>query len=379
LKELRILLVGGGSGGHVYPLIAVARALNIQAAEKNINLKLMMLGEGKFIKRAAEDEKIPYKIISSGKLRRYFSFKILLDFIKIPVSFIQSFWHVFWFMPDIVFSKGGYDSIAPIITAKIYFIPVFIHESDSVPGLANSILGKIADKLFISFKTADKYFEGKEIIFTGNPVRKELANGSKEEAWKFFDFHEPKPTVLILGGSQGAKAINDVILSSLVVMTQKFNVIHQCGESQFKPVRAGLDAVLREGTRQYSEPVSRYYRLYSFFDENQLAMAYAIADLVVSRAGAGSLFEIAKFGKPAIIVPIAQSPGNHQYLNAFEFSLYGGYLIEEKNLNRETLIREIESILKPENYAKINEKIKTFSTPEAADKIAEEIFKYLSI
>src|SRR3989338_11448062 len=156
--EKRILLVGGGSGGHIYPLVAVAQALREKASAGGIDLKLIIMGASGFIERAAEENKIPYTIIFAGKFRRYSSFQNIFDFFKIPVSFIQSFWHIFWFMPDIVFSKGGYDSIAPIITAKIYFIPVFIHESDSVPGLANSILGKIADKLFISFKTADKYF-----------------------------------------------------------------------------------------------------------------------------------------------------------------------------------------------------------------------------
>ena len=376
MKEIRILLVGGGSGGHVYPLFAVARLLKEKASASGVSLKLMALGDGEFLEKAAKENDIPVQIISAGKLRRYSSWETLRDiFVKIPVSFIQSLWHVFWFMPDIVFAKGGYTSVAPSIVAKIYFIPVYIHESDSVPGLANTIIGKIADKIFISFKTAEKYFEGKNVIFTGNPVRSKLVQGSKENAWKFFDFHEPRPTVLILGGSQGAKAINEVILSSLVVMTQKFNVIHQCGESQFSSVKAGQETILKEGTRQYSEPVSRYYRLYSFFNEDQLSMAYAVADIVVSRAGAGSLFEIAQIGKPAIIVPIAQSPANHQYLNAFEFSLSGGQMIEERDFIRESLMREIERMLNPETYAKISEKIKLFATPGAADKIAEEILK----
>lgn len=375
MKEFRILLVGGGSGGHAYPLVAIARALQERASTKNIQLELMMLGEGSFLKRAAEENKIPYRIIFAGKLRRYLSYQTILDLVKIPIGFLQSLWYVFWFMPDAVFSKGGYDSFFPSFIAWLFFIPVYTHESDSIPGLANTMLGKIANKVFISFNNADKYFDNSKVVFTGNPVRKNLIGGNKEEAWKFFDLHEPKPTILVLGGSQGAKVINEVILNSLVVMTQKFNIIHQCGESQFKSVKTGLDTILKEGTRQYSEPVKRYYRLYPFFDESQLSMAYAIADVIVSRAGAGNLFEIAQLGKPAVIVPIAQSSANHQYLNAFEFSLSGGILLEEKNLNRESLIREIELMINPENNAKISERIKSFATPDAADKIAEEILK----
>ncbi len=374
MKELRILLVGGGSGGHVYPLIAVAESLTQKASQAGIDLQVMMLG-GSFIERVAKEKKIPYRIIATGKLRRYSSLDNFLDPVRFLLGFVQSLWHIFWFMPDAVFAKGGASSMAPALVAKLYFIPLFIHESDSVPGFANTILGNLADTIFISFKTTEERFKRTNIIFTGNPVRNNLIHGDKDVAWKYFDLHEPKPTVLVLGGSQGAKIINEVILSSLVVMTQKFNIIHQCGESQLKSVKNGLDTILKEGTRQYSEPVKRYYRLYSFFDESQLSMAYAVADVIVSRAGAGNLFEIAQLGKPAVIVPIAQSSANHQYLNAFEFSLSGGVLLEEKNLNRESLIREIEFMVNPENYAKISAKIKSFATPDAADKIADELLK----
>lgn len=378
MSEKRILLVGGGSGGHVYPLIAVAESLVQKASQVGVDLKLMMLG-GSFIERAAKEKGIPYKIIATGKLRRYSSLNNFLDIGRFFLGFIQSLWHIFWFMPDAIFSKGGANSLAPALVASLYFIPVFIHESDSAPGLANKIVGKIADKVFISFKSSNKYFSNSKVIFTGNPVRKNLTSGNKEEAWKLFDLHEPRPTILVLGGSQGAKAINEEILDSLVVMTQKFNVIHQCGESQFESVKNGLDTILKEGALQYSEPVKRYYRLYPFFDELQLSMAYAVADIIVSRAGAGNLFEIAQLGKPAVIVPIAQSSANHQYLNAFEFSLSGGVLIEEINLNREGLVREIELMVNPENYAKFGERIKLFATPDAADKITEAMFKSLNI
>lgn len=379
MKEVHVLLVGGGSGGHVYPLIAVASALDEQAAVKNIQLKLMMIGEGDFIKKAAEESKIRYKKISAGKLRRYFSVESIIDLFKIPTSIIQSFWHIFLFMPDAVFSKGGYGSVAPAIVARIFFIPVFIHESDSIPGLANTMIGRMAETVFLSFKTAEKHFEGTKVIFTGNPTRKNVFRGDKNTAREFFNLHDPRPTILIIGGSQGAKIINDVVVSSLVVMTQKFNIIHQCGESQFEAVKKDVDTILKEGTHQYAAPVQVYYRPYPYFDERQLSLAYSVADIIISRAGANSLFEIAQLGKPAIIIPITQSASNHQYLNAFEFSFSGGYLMEESNFNRESLMRETELLLNPETYAKVSEKIKSFATPNAADIIAGEMLRYLKI
>src|SRR5436309_2815222 len=122
----RILLVGGGTGGHVYPLIAVAKSLKEKAAAKNIKLELLIVGDGDFIEKAAEINRIPFKEISGGKLRRYFSFENILDIFKIPIGFIQSLWHVFWFMPDIVFAKGGYSSLMPALASRLYLIPVFI-------------------------------------------------------------------------------------------------------------------------------------------------------------------------------------------------------------------------------------------------------------
>ena len=375
MKELRILLVGGGSGGHVYPLIAVARSLREMASRSQVDLKLLMLGEGNFLERAAKESGIPFKKIIAGKLRRYSSWKILIDIFKIPISFIQSSWYIFLFMPDAIFSKGGYDSVAPALVARLFFIPVFIHESDSIPGLANMIIGRMAETVFLSFKTSEKHFEGTKIVFTGNPTRKSVFQGDKNAAREHFGLHEPRPTVLVIGGSQGAKVINDVIVSSLVVMAQKFNIIHQCGETQFESVKKDVDTILKEGTQQYAAPVKVYYRCYPYFDEKQLSLAYSMADLIISRAGAGSLFEIAQLGKPAIIVPITDSSSNHQYLNAFEFSLSGGYLMNEANLNRESLMRAIELLLNPETYVKVSEKIRIFATPDAADRIAAEILR----
>ncbi len=379
MKEIRILLVGGGSGGHVYPLIAVARSLREQASIKGIDLKLMLMGNTGFLARAAKENDISYTTITAGKLRRYFELGSIIDFFKIPVSLVQSFWYIFWYMPDAVFSKGGYDSVAPTFIARIFFIPVFTHESDSIPGLANLFIAKMADKVFLSFKTAEKHFESSKAVFTGNPTRKNIFQGDKNAAREYFNLREPRPTILVLGGSQGAKFINEVVTSSLVVMAQKFNIIHQCGETQFESVKKDVDVILKEGTQQYAAPIKVYYRNYPYFDENQLSLAYSLADVIISRAGAGSLFEIAQLGKPAIIVPITQSASNHQYLNAFEFSLSGGLLLEEANFNRESMLRGIELLLNPETYAKVSGKIKTFATPDASDVIASEIFKFLNI
>ena len=140
--ERRILLVGGGSGGHVYPLVVVARSLKEQASLQGLNLKLMMLGSSIFLERAAKENNLPFKKVTAGKFRRYPSLASLADPFKVLASFVQSLWYLFLFMPDVVFTKGGYVSVVPALVAKLYMIPVFTHESDSVPGLANKIISK---------------------------------------------------------------------------------------------------------------------------------------------------------------------------------------------------------------------------------------------
>ena len=372
--EHRILLVGGGSGGHVYPLAAIARSLKEKAVSSGIDIKLLLMG-GSFIKKVADENGLTYKIISAGKLRRYGSIQNFFDIARFFIGFLQSAWHIFWFMPDVVFTKGGAVSIAPALIAKLFFIPVYIHESDSIPGIANRLIGKIANRVFISFKSAEKVFEDSKIIFTGNPVRRSLMTGDRNEAKNYFELPDERPTILILGGSQGARIINEIVLSSLVALTEKYNVIHQCGENQFESVKKGVDTILKESSQQYAEPVQRYYRYFAFLNESSLSLAYALCYIVVSRAGAGALFEIAQIGKPSIIVPIAQSSNNHQYFNAFEFNLSGGYMIEESGFNSVSLMHAIEFLLGPEKYKQTSERIRTFATPDAADIIAMELLK----
>ncbi|MDP2648055.1 MAG: glycosyltransferase, partial [Candidatus Yanofskybacteria bacterium] len=218
----RILLVGGGSGGHAYPLLAVAQALKIEAEKTNTKVEFLMLGSPGFLQKAAQESGIRWKRVTAGKLRRYFDPRTILDFIKIPVSFIQSFWHLFWFMPDIIFSKGGYDSVAPAIVGWLYMIPVFVHESDSVPGLANRVIAKFARAVFVGFKSAEKYFPKSQVIFVGNPVRSEILSGNKQEGLRYFNLKDGKRTVLISGGGQGAKVVNDIIINSLVLLVKDY-------------------------------------------------------------------------------------------------------------------------------------------------------------
>lgn len=365
----RILLVGGGSGGHVYPLIAVAEELKKQAGPEGVDI--MLLGEGDFLARAARENGYQYRGILAGKLRRYASILTALDFIKAPISFAQSFWHVFWYMPDAVFSKGGSSSVAPCLVATLFFIPVYIHESDSVSGLANRIIGRFAKKIYLAFESGAASFADKsKIQVVGNPVRDEIFGAARDESLRAFGFSPERKTILVLGGSQGAKKINDTVLDLLVMATNTYQIIHQCGESQFKEVNSAVERLVKEGEGSYAEKIKSSYRLKPFFDSKELAMAYAASDVVISRAGSGLIFEIAALGKPAIIIPLANSAGDHQKANAMEFSRYGAVMIEEANLTRNIILNQVDHILADPS---IPGKIKSFIKTDAAAAIAAGI------
>lgn len=352
----RILLVGGGSGGHVFPLIAVANSLR----ERTTEIELQLWGNGEFAKLAAQKNNIIFKPLVASKLRRYFSILNIVDVFKLIPSLIQSMWLMYWYMPDVVFSKGGYASMMPALAAKFYHITVFTHESDSTPGLANKIISKIADKVFISFESSLLYYKASKTELVGNPVIKELAQGDHNQALSIFNLDPNKKTILILGGSQGAKRINDLVLESIFMLTKNYQIIHQTGESQFASIKAEAE--------KYQ---NLNYRLYPFLNLEEMENAYAAADIIIARGGAGLLFEIALVGKPAIIIPLPlKSSRGDQIANAQEFSKFGAVIIEEENLTPHILISQIEHLLRPENYTSISEKIKLFAKPDAADKIA---------
>lgn len=374
----RILLIGGGSGGHVFPLVAVGRALREAALERAQEMELVMLGEGRFFKEMAEKEAtqiigFKYHSMVAGKVRRYWAAASFWDFLKMPVSFIQSFWYLFWTMPDAVFTKSGYASFFPVLAARFLFIPIFLHDSDAVPGFTSRMLSKLAKKVFISFEAAGPYFPAHQTVLVGNPVRESVLDGEKNEALLFFKFTPALPTVFISGGSQGAQRINQLVVESLVALTNNFQIIHQCGKANYKAISTAVEQIIKEGQSQYGAPISSRYRLYPFFSDRELSLAYASADVMVGRSGASTLFEIATLGKPGIIIPIKDSANNHQYLNALEFVKFGGIMIEEDNLVVSVLIDQIRQAY--ERREELGQQIKEFAKPHAAKLIASEILQ----
>lgn len=362
---MRILFTGGGSGGHVYPILAVKSAFakamaKKQTLERKTGINFLYVGPNGFAAEVFKTNNIKCQFITAGKLRRYFSLLNFLDILKTPLSLIQSLWHVFWFMPDIIFSKGGFGSIAVVLAGWLYKIPIIIHESDSVPGLVNKILRFSAKKIIVSFKNTQQYFPNKKTVLLGNPIREELTQGNKEDGKRLFGLASEKPIVLIVGGSQGAKKINDIILNTLPRLLEKCEIIHICGKKHFKPIinQAG-------------------YHLYPFLEVEKLKHAYAASDLIVSRAGAGSIFEISAVGKPSILIPLSSAASNHQSKNAWVLAQLGGALVlKEKNLTINMFLEAVFNLLdNPEKMKEMSIKTKSFYNPTVNQKIAEEILE----
>ncbi|MEK7151551.1 MAG: UDP-N-acetylglucosamine--N-acetylmuramyl-(pentapeptide) pyrophosphoryl-undecaprenol N-acetylglucosamine transferase [Patescibacteria group bacterium] len=373
---IRILLTGGGSGGHIYPLVAVAEELKIQALQKGVVIDLKIFGDGELLRSVSAQVGIEYKGIMSPKWRRYMSFQNFIDIFKLPVGFFQSLFYVWRFMPDIIFSKGGYGSFLPSLAGRIFMIPLVIHESDAIPGKANLWLGKMSQKIFVSFDVVRKYFNVEKTELVGNPIRSGILKVvDRASALTSFGLDHNEPTILVTGATQGAQNINDALISSIVELTKKFQVIHQCGQKNYENVNNQILAIVKEGEVTYGQAISKNYRLYSSFDLEQMALAYSASDVVVSRAPAGSIFEIAALGKPAVIIPIKNSASNHQLANAREFSKFGAIVIEEDNLTPHILINEIGKMY--DNRVEASQKIKGFAKPEAAQIIGEKLLEMI--
>ncbi len=370
---MKVLLTGGGTAGHLYPLIAVIRQM-----KKNYpygGFDFYYLGpRDKFVKNTLKKEGVKVKTIFAGKFRRYFSLKNFIDVFKIPLGILQSFYYIFVISPDVIFSKGGYGSIPVTVAGKMLMVPMFLHESDIIPGLANKLASKFALEVFIAFSTDEtKGLATDKMLSVGNPVKEELLMGSKESAKERFKLTGEKPVLVILGGSQGARKINNTILANLQKIVDKYEVIHQTGKRNFNQVEKEVKIILPEESLKYYHPSA-------FLAEEELADAYAVADLIISRAGAGTIFEIASSGKPSILIPLANSAQDHQVRNAYAYAQRGaGLVIEEANFKPNFILERINYLFdRPEKMEKMSQRAKDFSRPEAARIIADYLVTYLT-
>ena len=320
----RIILTGGGTAGHVTPNIALLPRL------KELGYDIQYIGSYTGIeKELIEPFGIPYHGISSGKLRRYFSVQNFTDPFRVLKGSREAHKLIRQLKPDVIFSKGGFVSVPVVLAGKRCKVPVIIHESDMTPGLANKIAIPSAAKVCCNFpETLKSLPEGKAVL-TGSPIRQELLSGNKIAAMDMCHFTSDKPVILVIGGSLGAVAVNNAVREALPELLKDFQIIHLCGKGK-------MDESLKdvEGYCQFE------------YIKNELRNLFALADIVISRAGANAICELLALHKPNLLIPLsANASRGDQILNARSFERQGFSLVlEEEQLTKETLLAAVKNL-----------------------------------
>ncbi len=366
---MKILFTGGGTGGHFYPLIAIAeKVIELAEEKKIIDLKLYYMSDSPYDKRMLFENKMIFVQISTGKRRTYSSIKNFFDPFKTAIGAFMGLITMFFIYPDVVVSKGGYAAFPAVFAAKLLRIPVVLHESDSYPGRLNLWTAKFAMRIAISWPEAAEYLPKEKTALTGQPIRLDILHGSPDGAYEFFKLSTDLPVILVIGGSQGAEKINDAIIAALPELLSRYQIIHQTGVLNINDVIARSKLVMENNPN-----LKRYVPL-EYLNNLTTKMAAGCANLVISRAGS-SLFEIASWGTPAIVIPITNSNGDHQRKNAYNYARVGAAeVIEEGNLTSHVLISEIDSIINNnEKITKMKQSALTFAHPDSATKIAQVV------
>ncbi len=360
------MLTGGGTGGHFYPLIAIAEKLNECAREqKIISLKLYYMSDSPYDKRMLFENSITYVQIPSGKLRTYRSLRNFFDMFTTAIGAFFGLLTVFFIYPDVVISKGGYAAFPAVFAARLLRIPVIVHESDSSPGRLNLWTAKFAKRVAVSWPEAAAFLPKDKTALSGQPIRKAILHGDSNGAHDFFKLTSDLPVIYVVGGSSGAQKINDMIIEILPLILTRYQVIHQTGTGLYDDVVSRSKLVLE------NNPNSARYSAMPYLNNLATRMAAGVATLIISRAGS-SIFEIASWGVPSILIPITNSNGDHQRKNAYSYARSGACeVIEESNLSPHLLVAEIDKLMNDSSkLAQMKNSALQFATPDAAEKIA---------
>lgn len=361
MKPYNILISGGGTGGHIYPAIAIANEIKMRYPDVNF----LFVGA----KDKMEMEKVPqagYEIkgLWISGIQRKLTFSNLI----FPFKFINSLWKasriIRQFKPDIAIGTGGFASGPILIMASRKGVPTIIQEQNSFPGITNKLLSKRADKICVAYDNLERFFTSEKIVKTGNPVRQDLLNihYKVDEGKIFFQQDEKKKTVLVLGGSLGARKINQLVESSLEFFkNQEVQVIWQCGKFYY------------DEYKKYDE--LEHVQVYQFI--NKMDLAYAASDIIISRAGASSVSELCIVGKPVIFIPSPNVAEDHQTKNAKAIAdQHGAILLPENELNTFPIV--FETLLKDKGKQEhLSENINELALPSATTNIVNEVEKLL--
>ena len=386
-NEIRILVTGGGTGGHVSPALAIIQTIKEQTARANRPIRFRYIGSKHGIeRRLAQEAGLDFVGVSSGKLRRafnlrgYFTRKNLLDLFRVPLGVVQALWQVWRFRPDVVLSTGGYVSVPPVIAAWLLRVPVLTHEQTVQVGLANRIEAYFATRIALTFEGALQELPARlqsKAFVTGNPVREAIFKGDKPSAIARFGFSAEDnalPTLYITGGVQGARVINRAVESVLPELLQVSRVIHQCGR---QPEGEEQDYDRLEAIAAKLPPeLGRRYFLTRFVGE-EIGDIFALADLVIGRSGAGTVTEVSALGKAALFIPLVPTGGDEQTRNAQRLVDAGAAVIlPNAELNGLRLLDKVKKLVNDAaGLRQMGAASLTLARPKAAQDLARALLE----
>ncbi len=350
-KNIKILLTGGGSGGHVFPVIAVAKQLQEDCQTQNLTCRFLYLGSFSGPeKKITKANHLKFYPVLSGKWRRYLSFWNLVDIFKVILGFFQSLILVLFFWPRVVFAKGGYVTAPIVLAAWLLRRPIVIHESDSILGFANNFEAKLANKICVGFPAGEYHgLSPEKVIYSGNPVRMNFIEKRKNIS---------EDHILVMGGSQGSSKINQLILNVAPRLSKKYKIVHITGERDYEKI---------------AQHKNKNYEVYKFVDN--IADLMAKSKLIISRAGANAIAEILTLGKPSILIPLPSAASNHQLKNAQYIQRKGAAIcLSEERLTAATLGDIIERIIEDDHALKQMSLVgRNLVRPQAASIISKGI------
>jgi UDP-N-acetylglucosamine--N-acetylmuramyl-(pentapeptide) pyrophosphoryl-undecaprenol N-acetylglucosamine transferase len=362
---MRLVLVGGGTGGHFYPLIAVAEEFRARPIEQP---ELYYLGPDAFDRAELDRLGVTFVACPAGKRRRYFSWQNFIDPFKVIMGFFVALAKLYLIMPDAVFSKGSFTSVPVLYAARFLRIPIIIHESDAIAGRANLLMRGAARAIGIAYPEASEFFPKDKTALVGIPLRRALRT-PPTDPFAALSIPHDKPLLLVTGGSLGAEFINNLLLQTLPVLLSTYRVFHLCGKDHFDTVRLTAKSLITD-----TKLLECYY-LEKSVDAPTMAALLAAADLIVSRSGSSAIHEIAYFKKPAILIPIPETVSRDQRTNAYAYARSGAAsVLEQGNLTPQLLRSEITAIMSsPDRYTSMTAAATSFALPSAAAAIADLI------
>lgn len=371
---MKIVFTGGGTGGHFYPLIAIAEEINRHAHENQlVQPKKYYLGTEPYDEKSLYNTDMQYVFCPAGKLRRTRDIgsriRNVLSIVALSLGTLKALMSLLVIFPDVVVSKGGYTSFPVLLAARLLRIPVIVHESDSTFGRVNKWSARFASHIAVAYPEAERELSEKQkkrTALIGIPIRRQLLYNPNPDAYDILKVKKEVPVVVVLGGSSGAQYVNVNVLDMLPLALKQYQVIHVTGKEHYESVRQESESSLR-GVKDL-----HVYHPFASLNAFHLRALYSVADIVITRAGSTTLFEVAMWGIPAIVIPIPEEVSHDQRTNAYAYARSAaGVVIEQQNLNPNLLMAEIGKILGDESVRQtMSDRARAFAKPDASKKMA---------